>query len=165
MSNMKHVKQFKSWNAFDKAKEKDGIPYTARVGHIEASPAELVRLFGKPCESDGYKVSGEYLFKIWDRYITLYDWKQTSLYDDSQPSPKDFWKNEERVILNVGSQHLEHDSGYTIYLLLDLIRTRRAELKQAELDNAITKLKQVKAKPAKQDKAEQAELSNVIAMR
>lgn len=154
MSNMKHVKQFKSWNAFDKAKEKDGVAYTARVGHIEASPAELVRLFGKPCESDGYKVSGEYLFKIWDRYITLYDWKQTSLYDDSQPSPKDFWKNEERVILNVGSQHTEtNDAGYTVYLLLDLIQTRRAELKQA------------KAKPAKQDKAEQAELSNVIAMR
>lgn len=128
---MNKTKQFKSWNAFDKAKEKDGIPYTARVGHIEASPAELVRLFGKPCKSDGYKVSGEYLFKIWDRYITLYDWKQTSLYDDRYPNPKDFWKNEERVILNVGS-HGTDDAGYTVYLLLDLIQTRRAELKQKE---------------------------------
>ena len=129
---MNKVKQFKSWKAFDKAKEKDGIAYTARVGHIEASPAELVRLFGKPLKSDGYKTSGEYLFKIHDRYITLYDWKRTSLYDDSLPSPADYWKNEERVILNVGSQHLEHDSGYTVYLLLDLIQARRAELKAKE---------------------------------
>ena len=129
---MKHVKQFKSWKAFDKAKEKDGIPYTARVGHIEASPAELVRLFGKPLKSDGYKTSGEFLFKIYDRYITLYDWKATSLYDDNLPSSADYWKNEERVILNVGSQHGENDSGYTVYLLLDLIQTRRAELKARE---------------------------------
>lgn len=132
MSNMKHVKQFKSWNAFDKAKEKDGIAYTARVGHIEASPAELVRLFGKPLKSDGYKVSGEYLFKIKDSYITLYDWKLTSLYDSTLPDPQDFWKNEERVIFNVGSQHLEHDSGYTVYLLLDLIQTKRNELKEKQ---------------------------------
>lgn len=128
---MKHIKQFKSWNAFDKAKEKDGIACTARVGYIEASPAELVRLFGKPLKSDGYKVSGEYLFKIWDRYITLYDWKVTSLYDDRYPRPQDFWKNEERVILNVGS-HGTDDAGYTVYLLLDLIQTRRAELKAAQ---------------------------------
>ena len=129
MSNIKHVKQFKSWKAFDKAKEKDGIAYTARVGHIEASPAELVRLFGKPLKSDGYKTSGEYLFKIRDRYITLYDWKATSLYDDSLPSPADYWKNEERVILNVGSQRSEiNDSDYTVYLLLDLIQTKRLEL-------------------------------------
>lgn len=130
---MKHIKQFKSWKAFDNAKEKDGIAYTARVGHVEASPAELVRLFGKPLKSDEYKTSGEFLFKIYDRYITLYDWKMTSLYDDSLPSPADYWANEERVILNVGSQHPStNDAGYTVYLLLDLIQTRRAELKQKE---------------------------------
>ena len=130
---MNKAKQFKSWKAFDKAKEKDGIAYTARVGHIEASPAELIRLFGKPLKSDGYKTSGEFLFKISDRYITLYDWKATSLYDDSLPSPADYWSNEERVILNVGSQYPStNDSGYTVYLLLDLIQTRRAELKQKE---------------------------------
>lgn len=125
---MSKVKQFKSWKAWDKAMKKDGVGYTARVGHIEASPAELVRLFGKPLKSDGYKTSGEYLFKIWDRYITLYDWKATSLYNDSLPSPEDYWKNEERVIFNVGSQHGTNDSGYTVYLLLDLIQTKRLEL-------------------------------------
>lgn len=124
------AKQFKSWNTFEKAKEKDGVGYTSRVGHIEASPAELVRLFGKPLKSDEYKVSGEYLFKIEDRYITLYDWKETSLYDHVLPSPKDYWANEERVIFNVGSQdNTRSDSAHTIYLLLDLIQTRRAELK------------------------------------
>lgn len=129
---MNKAKQFKSWKTFDKAKEKDGIQYTARVGHIEASPAELIRLFGKPLKSDEYKTSGEYLFKIHDRYITLYDWKATSLYDDSLPNPADYWANEGRVILNVGSQHGEDNSGYSVYLLLDLIQTRRAELKQRE---------------------------------
>jgi hypothetical protein len=128
---MKHIKQFKSWKAFDNAKAKDGIVYTSRVGHIDASPAELVRLFGKPLKSDGYKTSGEFLFKIYDRYITLYDWKQTSLYDDRCPNPKDFWTNEERVIFNVGS-HGTDDAGHTVYLLLDLIQTRRAELKARE---------------------------------
>jgi hypothetical protein len=124
------AKQFKSWNTFEKATDKDGVGYTSRVGHIEASPAELVRLFGKPCKSDEYKVSGEYLFKIEDRYITLYDWKETSLYDPVLPSPKDYWANEERVILNVGSQNnTRSDSAHTIYLLLDFIQTRRAELK------------------------------------
>ena len=130
---MTKAKQFKSWNTFDKAIEKDGVGYTARVGHIEASPAELVRLFGKPVKSDGYKVSGEYLFKIEDRYITLYDWKETSLYDHVLPSPKDYWANEERVIFNVGSQdNTRSDSAHTIYLLLELIQTRRAELKEKQ---------------------------------
>lgn len=129
---MSKAKQFKSWKAFDKAMEKDGAGYTCRVGHIEASPAELVRLFGKPLKSDGYKTSGKYLFKIYDRYITLYDWKATSLYDDSLPSPADYWKNEERVILNVGSQHGEQDGAYVVYLLLDLIQAKRAELKARE---------------------------------
>ena len=127
---MTKAKQFKSWNTFEKAKEKDGVGYTSRVGHIEASPAELVRLFGKPLKSDEYKVSGEYLFKIEDRYITLYDWKETSLYDHVLPSPKDYWANEERVIFNVGSQdNTRSDSAQTIYLLLELIQTRRAEFK------------------------------------
>lgn len=129
---MNKAKQFKSWKAFDNAKAKDGIAYMVRVGHIDASPAELVRLFGKPLKSDGYKTSGEFLFKIYDRYITLHDWKQTSLYDDRCPNPKDFWANEERVIFNVGSQRGTDDAEHTVYLLLDLIQTRRAELKQRE---------------------------------
>lgn len=127
---MKHIKQFKDWESFDAAREKDGITYTSRVGHIEASPAELVRLFGSPCLADEYKVSGEYLFKIHDRYITLYDWKSTSLYDDSLPNPEEFWRQEKQVILNVGS-HGTDDAGYTVYLLLDLIQTRRADVEAA----------------------------------
>jgi hypothetical protein len=129
---MNKAKQFKSWNAFDKAIEKDGVGYTSLVGHIEASPTELIRLFGKPLKSDEYKTSGEFLFKIYDRYITLYDWKATSLYDDSRPSPADYWAKEERVIFNVGSHGSQNDSGHTIYLLLDLIQTRRAELKEKQ---------------------------------
>lgn len=128
---MKYARQFKSWKAFENALNKDGAGYTSLVGYIEASPAELVRLFGKPLKSDGYKTSGEYLFKIFDRYITVYDWKQTNLYDERYQSPKDFWASEERVILHVGSQDSSFVS-HTIFCLLDLIQTRRAELKQKE---------------------------------
>jgi hypothetical protein len=129
---MNHVKQFKSWKAFDAATEKDGVPFTNLVGYIEASPAELVRLFGEPCKSDGYKSSGEYFFKIWHKYVTLYDWKCTSLYDDKHPSPKEFWAKEERVIFNVGSHGSHNDSAYTVRNLLDLIQTRKAERKAKE---------------------------------
>jgi hypothetical protein len=104
---MNHVKQFKSWKAFDAATEKDGVPFTNLVGYIEASPAELVRLFGEPC-------------------------KCTSLYDDKHPSPKEFWAKEERVIFNVGSHGSHNDSAYTVRNLLDLIQTRKAERKAKE---------------------------------
>ena len=120
------VRQFRSWEAYDNAQARDNVNMTSLIGHIEASPAELVRLFGKPCYSDGFKVSGEYLFKIWDTYVTLYDWKMTSLYDEDYIKPEDFWKSEERYIFNVGSNKTE-DTGDTIYSLLQLIQNKRHE--------------------------------------
>lgn len=128
------VRQFRSWETYDNAQARDNVNMTSLIGYIEASPAELVRLFGKPCESDGYKVSGEYLFKIWDTYVTLYDWKMTSLYDEDYIKPEDFWKSEERYTFNVGSNKRE-GANDTIYSLLSLIQNRRLEKSLKEVSN------------------------------
>lgn len=128
------VRQFRSWETFENAQARDNVNMTFRIGYIEASPAELVRLFGKPCESDGYKVSGEYLFKVWDTYVTLYDWKMTSLYDEDYIKPEDFWKSEERYIFNVGANKKEGASD-TIYSLLSLIQNKRLQKSLKEASN------------------------------
>ena len=63
-------------------------------GYATVSPAKLVEIFGKPSEADGYKVSGQYTFVNPDNgeAFTVYDWKSTNLYDDSEdPSPEEFW--------------------------------------------------------------------------
>ena len=65
---------------------------THAVGEIVASYAKLVKAFGKPQESDGYKVSGEWTFEDGrnGNIFTLYDWKETSLYDSEYPSVESF---------------------------------------------------------------------------
>ena len=64
---------------------------TSLKGRITANYAKLVELFGEPQESDGYKVSGEWVFTDDDGNVfTLYDWKETELYDDQLPSVKQF---------------------------------------------------------------------------
>lgn len=98
------VRRFKTWKTFDKATESEGVGYLSRRGHIRVSPADLVRALGKGVKSDEYKTSMEYLFKIDEEFITLYDWKQTSLYDDRLPSPAEFWAQTEPVVFNVGGR-------------------------------------------------------------
>lgn len=67
-----------------------------RVGSFRVEPAKLVRVFGKPGESDGYKVSGEYHFESEKGEVFhLYDYKYTSLYDPRQPHPAAFWSENE----------------------------------------------------------------------
>ena len=126
------TRQFRSWETFDNAMGDANM--TSLIGYIEASPAELVRLFGKPCESDGYKVSGEYLFKIWDTFVTVYDWKMTSLYDEDYVDPKDFWKSEERVTFNVGANKRE-GAAETIHELIFLIQYKRIQKALKEVSN------------------------------
>ena len=64
-----------------------------RQSEVYASPAKLIERFGRPCESDGYKVSGEYIFdNEYGEVFTVYDWKCTTLYDsDYGVTPADFW--------------------------------------------------------------------------
>ena len=85
---------------------KANITGTHLVGYIEAQPFVLVAVFGKPHESDGYKVSGEYVFSN-DRgeVFTLYDWKSTSLYfGPGAPTPEEFWESDVVHELNIGGK-------------------------------------------------------------
>jgi len=81
---------------------------TYRMSEVMLKPIELVLVFGKPLISDSYKVSGEYLFEHTETGtpITLYDWKYTTLYDEEDGiKPVDFWKLDEEVQFNIGSNN------------------------------------------------------------
>ena len=71
---------------------------------IMVAPQALVAAFGEPGESDGYKVSGEYVFQS-DKgeVFTLYDWKMTTLYDgENTLRPSDLWDLEKPIQFNIG---------------------------------------------------------------
>lgn len=80
---------------------------TSLRGGVKLKPIELLLVFGKPMTSDGYKVSGEYTFEHTETGtpITLYDWKYTTLYDHEGIKPVDFWKLDEEVQFNIGSNN------------------------------------------------------------
>lgn len=78
---------------------KDGrneIGGTSLVGEFIARESELRALLGEPGEGDGYKVSLEWYGRVTEdehtdmrgRVFTIYDWKETSLYDDALASPE-----------------------------------------------------------------------------
>jgi len=72
-------------------------------GYIDLVPSELVEKLGKPDESDGYKVSGEYVFQLDDgTKFYIYDWKCTNLYDDGYPLVSDFWTSNSPETFNIG---------------------------------------------------------------
>jgi hypothetical protein len=86
---------------------------TTKLGHLACGtclqetvklvPSDIVYLFGEPMESDGYKVSGEFVFTgVNGAIVTLYDWKSTSLYDNSCESPSEFWSSLHPRLLHVG---------------------------------------------------------------
>lgn len=82
---------------------------TSLKGHVTANYNKLVKLFGEPMESDGYKVSGEWVFTDDDGNVfTLYDWKSTELYDDELPSVKQFRRQTEATF-NVGGRSYAGD--------------------------------------------------------
>ena len=79
---------------------------TYRFSEVMLKPVELLMVFGKPHVCDSYKVSGEYIFEHTETGtpITLYDWKYTTLYDETDGiKPVDFWKLDEEVQFNIGS--------------------------------------------------------------
>jgi hypothetical protein len=71
---------------------------------IMVAPQALVAAFGEPGESDGYKVSGEYVFRSDEGEVfTLYDWKMTTLYDgENTLRPSDLWDLESPIQFNIG---------------------------------------------------------------
>lgn len=60
------------------------------IGYFTCSYADLVKLFGEPDQSDGYKVSGEWQVTDGRDQFSIYDYKETSLYDDCYPSVNQF---------------------------------------------------------------------------
>tara|TARA_R110001592_G_scaffold47175_2_gene149692 strand:+ start:5759 stop:6127 length:369 start_codon:yes stop_codon:yes gene_type:complete len=80
---------------------------TYRFGEVMLKPVELLMVFGKPHVMDSYKVSGEYLFEHRETGtpVTLYDWKYTTLYESDGIEPVNFWKLDEEVQFNIGSNN------------------------------------------------------------
>lgn len=72
-------------------------------GSIKLDPHKLIWYQGLPGESDGYKVSGEYIFESEDKksVLSLYDWKMTSLYDKDYLTPFEVWLSDS-LELNIG---------------------------------------------------------------
>jgi hypothetical protein len=68
-------------------------------GHLLAelyiAPIKLTELFGEPSvnHSDGYKVSAGYTFETerGGEGVEVYDYKETNLYENYNPTPADFW--------------------------------------------------------------------------
>lgn len=54
---------------------------------VFVSPKRLIEVFGDPADCDFNKVSAEWRFTGPGGPFTIYDWKETSLYDDDLPSP------------------------------------------------------------------------------
>lgn len=80
---------------------------TSGMGEIKVRYKDLVLAFGEPMESDGHKVSGEWIFfeEESGEVFTIYDWKSTDLYDDGLPSVERFRASNKAVTFNIGGNH------------------------------------------------------------
>lgn len=65
---------------------------TSLMGYVTASFEDLREALGEPEEGDGYKVSTEWTLTWKGQTFTIYDYKETSLYDRSGPSVEQFRK-------------------------------------------------------------------------
>lgn len=99
------------------------IDGTSLRGYVIASYPELEELFGDPLESDGYKISGEWIFEDGDGNVfTLYDWKETELYDSELPSVMKFRNSGERVEFHIGGR--QSAVNFTNWLQYQLSKLR-----------------------------------------
>ena len=102
MKDMEEYKEEEPFYLINHTTYKEG---TCLQDHVTLLPKSIVSKFGDPEESDGYKVSGEYMFKrkeTGDVY-SLYDWKNTSLYDLDLIEPSEFWNSTEEYNFHIGS--------------------------------------------------------------
>lgn len=85
----------------------DNVDGTSRMGEMNVKYKDLILAFGQPQESDGYKVSGEWVF-IEDEsgeVFTIYDWKMTELYDSDGLSVDELRTQDKVVTVNIGGNH------------------------------------------------------------
>jgi len=90
------------------------------LGYIELSPLSLIEKFGAPCESDGFKVSGEFTFQLGDDIFYVYDWKSTSLYDEDYPSPSELWNTKGLYEFHIGGVDGKNLEKFKAALLKEL---------------------------------------------
>ena len=87
---------------------------------LELIPTDLVDMFGKPCEGDGCKVSGVFIFTNGKGDVfTIYDWKTTTLYhgEDSEClTPEEFWQEYELYTFNIGGNNKKLISAFLKWL-------------------------------------------------
>lgn len=92
---------------------------TSRQGEIRVKYKDLVLAFGETIESDGEKVSGEWIFHDEENgsVFTLYDWKCTNLYDPSLPSVSAFRNSDKPVQFNIGGHSNKDVESFKRFIL------------------------------------------------
>jgi hypothetical protein len=92
-------------------------------GEITAGYAELVSLFGKPHDGDGYKVDAEWDIRFEDGTVaTIYNWKNGKNYCDKDGTP-----TEQITDWHVGGDHKRCVDK--VQIAIDLMREGKAEAK------------------------------------
>tara|TARA_R100000664_G_C2734977_1_gene124624 strand:- start:224 stop:580 length:357 start_codon:yes stop_codon:yes gene_type:complete len=84
---------------------------------VRIPPSTLVKLLGEPDESDGYKVSMEWMFESHrGDFVALYDWKSTSLYADGYPHPDTFRERSNDEEFHVGAHSQAAANDFVMWL-------------------------------------------------
>lgn len=101
---------------------------THLVGYYPCSFQELQQMLGAPNgETDDYKVSTEWRLKDSEgKVITLYDYKETSLYSKGLPSVEEF-RNFQSYDWHIGAQ-----DGNCTARFVDWLDRKRKKLKSHE---------------------------------
>lgn len=90
---------------------------TSGQGSVEVSYQDLEDAFGVPEDSDNYKVSGEWTFTDKDGNVyTLYDWKETNLYDGEYPSVEKF-RNQDSAEFHTGGTDEQRDVEFRAWIV------------------------------------------------
>jgi hypothetical protein len=102
-------------------------------GEITAGYAELVSLFGKPHDGDGYKVDAEWDIRFEDGTVaTIYNWKNGKNYCDKDGTP-----TEQITDWHVGGDHKRCVDK--VQIAIDLMREGKAEAKPKDkIEEAFT---------------------------
>lgn len=96
---------------------------TCYQGRLVGNYQKIIERFGKPVESDGYKVSGEWIFKSENGdIVTLYDWKSTKLYDEELPLVEEF-KHFPQCVFNIGAHNRSAANAFSNWFIRQFTST------------------------------------------
>jgi hypothetical protein len=77
---------------------------TSKIGEIRATYEELYKAFGNPVESGCDKISTEWKLEYKGSVYTIYDYKQTNLYDHRLPSVRAFRSDKKPKLWSIGGK-------------------------------------------------------------